>query len=66
MSEINIRKCKICLQEKQRILHGKYPNKKDKQWVDPTGKLWNGNTCPSCHQAKVAEQLRAKRQKLKV
>lgn len=63
--EQNVRKCKVCTEEKLRILSGRFPNKKDKQWVGVEGKLWNGNVCPQCHQIRVAEQTKEKRAKIK-
>ena len=55
MIEQNIKECKKCLVMKNRILAGKYPNGKDKKWVDENGNEWNGKTCPTCHKAKQRE-----------
>lgn len=64
MTEINLRKCKSCGEEKQRILSGKYPNNRDKKWIDTTGKLWSGNTCSDCHCKIQAEKMKAKRSEI--
>lgn len=53
--------CKICRQVKNRIQNGKYPNGKDKRWVDETGSQWNGAVCPSCQKLKVKQQTKHSR-----
>lgn len=47
--EIDKRECKICKQQKTRMLIGRYPNSKDKKFVNEHNVLWNGSTCPDCH-----------------
>lgn len=59
--EQNLRKCKICNEEKQRILSGKYPNGKDKKWININNKLWSGSTCPDCHSMLQAEKIKLRR-----
>lgn len=61
--ESNIRKCKVCGQEKQRILAGTYPNNKDKKWKQEDGKLWNGNTCGDCNVKESYKKMRKARGK---
>jgi len=58
MTEINLRKCKVCEQEKQRILKGKYPDGVNKRWVDQFDREWNGRVCPECHASKVKTVMR--------
>lgn len=48
MSEVNMRICKVCNENKQRISDGKYPNSKNTRFINEEGKLWSGNTCPRC------------------
>jgi len=46
-----------------RVQDGQF-NLKDKRWMDEQGRLWNGNTCPSCNleRAKgVMKKARVKR-----
>lgn len=57
MEEKNIIQCKICKEFKERILLGKFDDK-NKKWVDATGKLFNGKTCPACHKVKIKENMR--------
>lgn len=59
MSETNLRKCKKCLQLKQRTLDGSFDGV-NKRWRDESGTLWNGSTCPACHKL-AAKELAAKR-----
>lgn len=46
-------KCKRCNDTITRYCIGRYPNQKDKIWVDKDGGEFNGKTCPSCHRAKA-------------
>jgi hypothetical protein len=48
--ESNKRVCKTCLQLKDRISAGKFPNGRDKKWVGQDGLLWNGASCGKCNQ----------------
>lgn len=41
--------CKTCRQIKTRYQMGRFPNSKDKRWIDETGKQWSGKNCPPCH-----------------
>jgi hypothetical protein len=63
MEEKNLRVCKICLTVKERIHKGKYPNNKDKRYIDANGGQWNGSTCADCHKIKMKERMRTKRAK---
>lgn len=60
-SESNIRMCKVCSQPKQRILDGKYPDGKNKKYVDENGLKWNGSCCPNCQKAKAKESMKSLR-----
>lgn len=57
MNETNKRQCKICKDLKDRTLQGKF-NEKDKKWVDPEGKLWNGSVCPPCNRDRVKNLMK--------
>lgn len=66
MIESNIRKCKSCFENKQRIYDGKYPNNKDKRWRDEKGLLWMGNICGECNKSRakgVMKKVRANESK---
>lgn len=52
--------CKGCNETKTRYLDGKYPNAKDKKWLDENGKQFNGHLCPGCQSRKVAQRKRLK------
>lgn len=61
MQEANIKECKVCKVQKLRILCGKFPSMNNK-YVDESGALWSGRTCPPCNQARVKakmQQIRA-------
>ena len=62
--ETNKRLCKVCNILKDRIETGKYPDNKNKKYVDETGKLWNGSVCSSCNVIRASanmKKIRAKR-----
>lgn len=58
MIEHNKRKCKKCLQEKDRVAAGKFPNGRDKKWAELNGKLWNGNICGDCNVSRANETMK--------
>lgn len=58
MIESNKRVCRVCQQEKLRILDGKYPDEKNKRWVDETQRQWSGKKCPDCHVKATRESMR--------
>lgn len=58
--ESNKRVCKVCNQEKDRILVGKFDNR-NKKYQDESGKTWNGNICPSCHKDNIKRRMQAMR-----
>jgi hypothetical protein len=58
MSETSTIKCKNCGETCVRILAGKYPNGKDKKWVDEDGREFSGLTCSQC----VVDKARARKQ----
>lgn len=59
--EQNTRECKQCEQLKQRIEAGKFPNGKNKRWRDESGKLWSGNLCGECNNARCKEAVKKTR-----
>lgn len=59
--ETDIRRCKSCGETKKRTLVGKFPDNVNKKYVDETGKLWSGSTCPSCHKTKCKVHIAIKR-----
>lgn len=60
--ETNLRICKQCQQLKTRIDAGKFNStKKDKKYVDETGKLWSGSLCPECNKIRLKDVMRNKR-----
>lgn len=59
--EFSLIRCKHCNKECKRILHSRYPNNKDKKWVDENGREFNGHVCPPCNSEKKASQQKAKR-----
>lgn len=56
--EKNVRQCKECLQTKQRILAGKYPDNKNICWVNEYGRQWNGKLCPDCNVERAKNTMR--------
>lgn len=59
--EKSIITCKGCGETKERFLAGKYPDKRNKRWVDSEGREFCGFTCPSCHSRKIAVRNKNKR-----
>jgi hypothetical protein len=57
--------CKICEQECKRYFAGRYPNGKDKRWIDQTGREFSGKVCPNCHAERCAKRVADKRKKAK-
>lgn len=60
MTESDKRVCKVCKVCKDRTLAGKFDSI-NKKYIDASGGLWNGSTCPSCHRNKCREHLKSKR-----
>ena len=66
--EKNDRLCKRCALLKPRIESGRFPDGKNKKYVDESGKLWNGSVCPDCNVSRShnnMNKLRSKRKELK-
>lgn len=60
--EKDLRICKVCRELKVRIANGRYPNRKDRRFVDESGLSWNGRVCGTCHAGKMKEKMRVKRE----
>lgn len=58
LDEFSIIVCKLCGETKKRYIAGKYPNGKDKKYVDENGKEFSGHRCPQCHKEKAAQLKR--------
>jgi hypothetical protein len=56
--------CKVCGQNKTRILVGRY--KKDKKWVSPDGGQFNGKVCDKCHSKAVYKSRLIKKEAAKL
>lgn len=63
--ENNLTKCIKCLQEKQRILVGKFASN-NKKYEDENGKKWVGMCCPLCHKNRIREAMKVLRLKRKL
>lgn len=63
MEEVNKRKCRLCCEEKNRILAGKFPGGYNKKWVGDSGKLWSGNICPECNVIRTKSSMQKLRNK---
>lgn len=59
--------CKVCNIEKLRIQVGFFGStqRRCKRFVDETGLLWNGSTCPACHKEHCKNHIKEKRNKNK-
>lgn len=65
MEDFSIIKCSICGETKKRISAGKYPNGKDRRWVDESGRQFCGSKCPTCWSKSVADKKRYKAEEAK-
>lgn len=59
--ETSVIRCTFCARTFTRYLAGRYPNGKDKKWVNENGKEFSGRTCPSCHSNRSASSNRNRR-----
>lgn len=59
--ESSVIKCSRCYKVVTRYLAGRYPNGKDKKWVDEKGREFSGRTCPPCHSDRAAGNNRRRR-----
>jgi hypothetical protein len=59
--EQNMSKCSVCQEIKLRVQVGKYPDNRNKKWVDDKGDLWVGRKCSDC----VRKQMKVRMQKLR-
>lgn len=62
--ESSVIRCTYCGNTHTRYLAGRYPNGKDKKWVDENGREFSGRTCPSCHASRAALNGRLRRTRL--
>jgi hypothetical protein len=62
--ETSVIKCTYCSKVYTRYLAGRYPNGKDKKWVDENGREFSGRTCPACHAGRAALNGRLRRQRM--
>lgn len=60
IKETSTFKCKHCSQIIVRTMVGRYPNGRDKRWVDTNGETC-GFVCSVCHREKMALNLKLKR-----
>ena len=56
--ESNKRMCKNCSVLKDRISAGKFPNGRDKKWLDEDGLLWNGAVCGKCNKERAKQIMK--------
>lgn len=61
--ESSVIKCNYCSKVFTRFLAGRYPNGKDKKWVDENGREFSGRTCPACHANRAAQSGRVRRKR---
>ena len=61
LQEANVRECKVCKERKLRILYGKFPGMNNK-YIDESGKLWSGRTCPPCNNLRLKNKMAQIRQ----
>lgn len=59
--ESSVIRCTYCSKTCIRFMAGRYPNGKDKKWVDDKGREFSGRTCPECHANRAALNGRLKR-----
>lgn len=56
--ESDIATCRLCEKLVVRRYVGKFPNGRDKMYVDEEGKLWSGRKCPGCQADKARNNMR--------
>jgi len=59
--ESDIATCRLCEKLVVRRCVGKFPNGRDKMYVDEDGKLWSGRRCPKCQ----ADRAKSNMQRLR-
>jgi hypothetical protein len=55
--------CKSCNEKKIRNPAGKFPNGRDKRYIDAAGSQWVGMTCSQCQASKMRNHQKIKRSK---
>lgn len=61
--EENLSKCSACQEIKPRIQDGKYPDGRNKKWVNEKGDLWVGRRCPDCVRSNMKSRMKIVRKK---
>ena len=64
--EVNLSKCSCCQEIKPRIQAGKYPDGRNKKWVNEVGELWVGRRCAQCVKSSMKVRMQKFRSKEKV
>ena len=59
--ESNARICKRCKEIKERREVGRYPDGKNKIYLDKEGFTWVGSVCGPCHAKKMKKHMKQKR-----
>jgi len=61
--EENLSKCNSCQEIKPRIQDGKYPDGRNKKWIDDKGGLWVGRRCADCVRSNMKSRMQITRKK---
>ena len=61
--EENLSKCSSCQEIKPRIQDGKYPDGRNKKWVNEKGELWVGRKCSDCVRSNMKSRMQVIRKK---
>ena len=56
--ESDLSTCRLCEKIKLRRYVGKYPNGRDKMYLDEDGLQWNGRKCGACQKDKSKVNMR--------
>jgi|GEM_PF-6989579 hypothetical protein len=56
--ESDLSTCRLCEKIKVRRYVGKYPNGRDKKYVDEKGQQWCGRKCPDCQADRARNNMR--------
>lgn len=61
--ELNLSKCSVCQEIKPRICVGKFPDGRNKKYVDDKGESYIGRKCPDCVRSMMKQRMRKFRSK---